>query len=342
MDQLDIDELKRVLTATEPGRREAPPFHRVSSLSAPAQATTLRQSVEQLLKSFGTKAGLDVEKLDQMLRQIQHEEENAFAKQVAELAKQSSWNATTLRHGIEEKRKAHELLNTSRIIPPLVPTRIVLDKPFMIWGPPPTVDRTAVESNIESMHSSLKFRIDTNKGGGAAEYAFYFFWRNDNDFPVVVNVDTSLILTGFCQAKAGRGIFSGDACFLQIYSELLLLEWWDQTNGLPAQPVPESSQMKYVVQFSSSAGGLGSPPDNKYEHFFSAPFDLSYTLFTIPGKSVAVFYVHLNLSYNFTRGGGDINDRIAVDFKSPQGNYSVICPSVNVDILTGPPPRVQI
>ena len=62
--------------------------------------------------------------------------------------KQSSLNAKALRHSLEEKRKAYELLNTSPIISPFVPTRVVLDKPFMIWGPPPTRDLPPFESNI--------------------------------------------------------------------------------------------------------------------------------------------------------------------------------------------------
>ena len=161
MNQPDIDELKRVLQTS----RIAPPFQRAYNLSAPAQTTTLRRSVGDLLKSFYTKAGLDIGKLDQMLRQIQRDEENAFKKQMSDGVKQSSLNAKALRHSLEEKRKAYELLNTSPIISPFVPTRVVLDKPFMIWGPPPTRDLPPFESNIESMHSFIKFKIDVNGGG---------------------------------------------------------------------------------------------------------------------------------------------------------------------------------
>jgi hypothetical protein len=149
-------------------------------------------------------------------------------------------------------------------------------------------------------------------------------------------VDTSLILNGNCVAQAAPGIFSGDSCYLQIFTDLALLEWWDQTDGQPAQPPAQSTQFKYAAQLNCHGGGLGSPADTKYEVFFNAPFDLSYTLFTVPGHSVAVYVADVNVSYNII-DGRDINDRIAVDFASPGANARIVCPSVNLQILTGPP-----
>jgi hypothetical protein len=338
MYQPDIDELKRVLTATQP-YHVVQPFYRVNGFSGSAQTAPLRRSADELLKAFYKKAGLDVETLDRTRKQIQRDEQNALAQQMSEASRQSPWNAKTLRDALEDKRKAYELLNSSRTIPTFVPTRIVLDKPFLIWQTPSGGGhKIDFDSGIESMHSFVNFKIDTNVGGNLTEFGFYFFWRNDNDFPAVVNVDTSLILNGICSAKAASGILSGDACYLQIFTKLSLLEWWDQTSGQPAQPLPESSQMKYAVQFDCSGGGIGSPADYKYEIFFHAPFDLSYTLFTVPGKSVAVFYVALNVSYNFYKGGRDLDDEILVNFSNLSGN-SIICPSVIVDVLT---PSVQM
>lgn len=338
MSQPDIDELKRVLTAPQP-HHVVQPFYRVNGFSGSAPAAPLRQSVAERLKSFYQKAGLDLEALDRTRRQIQRDEEHALAKELSEASKQSSWTAKHLRHAIEDKHKAYDLLNAARTIPALVPTRIVLDKPFLIWQTPSGAgDKIAFDSGIEPMHSFVNFKIDTNVGGNLTEFGFYFFWRNDSDAPAVVDVSTSLILNGICSAKAASGLLSGDACYLQIFTNLSLLEWWDQTSGQPAQPLPESSQMKYAVQFDCSGGGLGSPADYKYKVFFHAPFDLSYTLFTVPGKSVAVFYVALNVSYNFYRGGRDLDDEILVDFSNLSG-HSIICPSVIVDVLT---PSVQM
>jgi hypothetical protein len=85
--------------------------------------------VQALLRSFFTKAGLDVAKLDQMLGQIQGDEREAFEKLAAEAATYSARDQQAPRRALAERRKTLQLLNTIPIIPPAGPSRIVLDRP---------------------------------------------------------------------------------------------------------------------------------------------------------------------------------------------------------------------
>jgi hypothetical protein len=331
-----IDELKRVLTAAHTERRRAAPGTRAAALSSQAQATTRRRGVEAHLRSFFTKAGLDVVKLDQMLGQIQRDEREAFARLAAEAATHSARDQQALRHAIAERRRAIELLNTVSIIPPAGPRRIVLDRPFLIWQTP-RLEESLVDSKIESLHSSVKVRINTNTGSDFTQFNFYFFWENNSDFFAVVNVDTSLILNGFCEIEAVNGIFSGDKCFLELTGQLSLLELWDQTSGQPAQPMFENSQRKTAASLDASGGGIFSSADIKSQMFINDAVDLSYSIFAVPGNSLAVFEVSLVVSFAFTDGGGDIADLIFVDFADDGANRSIICPSVNLELLTAPP-----
>jgi hypothetical protein len=332
-----IDELKKVLTSAPPERRRVAPGLRAAELSRRAQATTRRRGMEALLRSFFTKAGLDVAKLDQMAGQIQRDEREAFAKLAAEAAAHSARDSQALRHALAERRKALELLNTIPIIPPAGPSRIVLDKPFLIWQTP-RLEASLVDTTIEPLHSSVRASINTNTGFDYTQFNFYFFWQNDSDYFAVVNVDTSLILNGFCEIEAATGFLSGDRCGLTLTGQLSLLELWDQTNGQPAQPLFESSQMRAVASLDASGGGFWSSPDIKSQIFVNDAFDLSYSLFPVQGHSVAVFEVSLVVQYGFSEGGGDLTDLIFVDFADEGKNRSVICPSVNLELLTAPPP----
>ncbi len=334
MPQPTIEELKRVLTATR-ARREAPPFRRLAGPPGRAQASTLRREADGLLRSFVTKAGLDVAKLDQIREQIRRDEQDAFAKFAAEAAKHADRDRQALRHGIEGKRKAYEALKAPPFLPPAGPSLIVLDRPFLIWQMPQEYGSEFIDSSYGSMDSSAKFTVETSTGSQSTQIIFYFWWVNDSDFLAVVNVDTSLILNGVCEVGAGTGFFSGDSCFLDLTAQLALLEWWDQTSGQPAQPMPESTQTMLAASLSASGGGIFSSPVFKSQMFINDPFDLSYTMFAVPGNSGVLFEVSLVIEYAFTSGGLNISDLILVDFAT--GANSIICPSVNLTLLTAPP-----
>ena len=68
--------------------------------------------------------------------------------------------------------------------------------------------------------------------------------------------------------------------------------------------------------------------------FSSTPVDLTYDLFAIPGGAVTLFEVTLEIWYGFSDGGGNVSDTVLADFANEKSGYSIICPSVELEILT--------
>jgi hypothetical protein len=82
-----VEELKKVLAATHARRREVASFRRAAPSrpgAAGGHAVQLRREAEGLLRAFYTRAGLDVEKLDQLGRQIRRDGRDAFERRRAE------------------------------------------------------------------------------------------------------------------------------------------------------------------------------------------------------------------------------------------------------------------
>jgi hypothetical protein len=337
MSQPTVDELKRVLSARHARQHGAAPTHRAARPRGRARATTNRREVEQLLRSFFAKSGLDVAKLDQMLRGIQRDERDAFETLAAEDATHVDSDRQTLRYQIEGRQKAFEAINAHPIGGHFASTRIVLDKPFLIWQTPRPNLNEFIDSHYESLNSSVKIKIDTNTGSDITLFSFYFFWVNDGDFAAGVNVDSSLILNGICEVEAATGFFSGDRCGLSLSAQLTLLEWWNQPDGQPTQPLPQNSQFKTLASLDASGGGIFSSPDFKSRIFSFESADVSFDAFLIPAHSGAVFEVSVGVSYAFTDGGEDIADLILVDFADNAAGRFISCPSVNLELLTAPP-----
>jgi hypothetical protein len=80
-----------------------------------------------------------------------------------------------------------------------------------------------------------------------------------------------------------------------------------------------------LVQFHVEAGGVFGDNDSKGKTFAFTPSDLSFNFFLVPPRSTAVIEVDLVIQYNFTGGGGDINDFVQVDL-------TVFCPSVELEL----------
>jgi hypothetical protein len=334
MSKIDTDQLKNALAARFKQRRGFSKLRWPAGIPGQSQTAISRPGVNQILKSFFAKAGLDIEKLDQLISHNQNEARLTFEKQVEEAAKHSVADEAALRRGLAGRQKALEILQKFHPGHPRVPSTIVLDQPFLIWQMPDFESSIFIDSTTEPMNSSVRFEINTNTGNALTQFNFYFLWRNESDGYAVLDASTSLVMNGLCEAGSASGILSGDDTQIIVTTELLPLQWWDQVGGQPTEPVPEQGQSRQIVSLFTSAGGLFSSAGFSAQLVSNALVDLNYQLFGVPSGATAVFEVSVAVQYSISGDGGDISDLVLIDFADKATNRSVICPSVTLQLLT--------
>jgi len=74
--------------------------------------------------------------------------------------------------------------------------------------------------------------------------------------------------------------------------------------------------------------------DSHSQSFDHVPVNLSYPMFRIPPKSVAVFEVSAHFTFGFTSGGLCLRDAINADFASTDLNYLIMCPFITLEVLS--------
>lgn len=335
VDQSRIEEWKPNLVAASTRRRESQTLQRAAGRTKSTHAPSLQHELQGLLRSSFSKAGFDLEKLDSMLAQIQKDKREAFAKQAEEAARHAARDRQAMRDAVQKRQKTYEILNRAREQNPhLIPSWTVLDRPFVIWQLPHPNLSEFIDSKIESLNSTVRFRVNTNSGSENSAYIFYFVWENATDYYAVLNAETTLILNGMCELFAAPGFFSGDSCF--IYLSASLTPFLIQPDGSWQLATPQTGQSQGVLGLNASGGGLFSSTDIESQTLSNQPFDLNYKLLLVPDRTTVVFEVGLDVSYGFSSGGGNISDLIYADFADEASFRSVICPSVNLELLTAP------
>jgi hypothetical protein len=329
--QIDVSHLKAALTAAKEKRREA--TLRRADTALLTQQLNHRRAVEQVLRPFFTKAGLDIEKLDEMAAQNQSELRRIFQNHKAEAAQRASLEMAAIREGVQ--RRARALQNLANL--PVVPFTAIPLEPIFIW-------QTNVDSfrgsHVEPGNNWVKFLIDAMSGSQDTEFSFVFFWQNQRNDLAVVNVTSSLVLNGACEVVAAPGFFSGDTSELKLKASLTLLGMWQPDPQNPELPPPtpprQGSQDQPLLSLKAHGSGLYWSAHFDSKNFSASSHDLGYDLFLIPPQSSAVFEVSLGVSYGFPDGGGNISDLVLADFANDNLGYMLMCPGLQLDLLTAP------
>ncbi len=286
------------------------------------------QSVSsRFLTSYFSKNGLDFDKLDKILMQNQAERQLILEKLKADAIKESSGIKDTMYKTIENRRKTIETLTDNAAAP--YPYYVTLDKPFLIW---PTSGLFFQDSHYEPWNSWGKVKLDSSKSSSdypnlfREELGFYFLWENPVNKWAVINVDGYLIQNGFCSVQSDSGFFAGDRrSSVSIYSNLRLLEWWNQP---PTQPLFQTDQSQIIFSISCYSGDMFDFDGGfNGDHIFRGS-DSRYNLFLIPPNGVSVFEVISIISYSNGINGGSAH----VDFAS--NDFKITCPFVLLAILT--------
>jgi len=333
MPQIDIEKLKALMTTEKNHRIADSRFHRANVSQAP-QLVKNRAALQEAARSYFTKTGLDVGNIDRLLAERQKEVKRVFDEQRKERLKNAAAREKTFRQGLASQREALELLARPPVLP-FTPYYLFLDTPFLIWEiPHPDLDLLQ-DSHVESFGSWVRVNVDYKTGSNQTWFTFYYSWMNESAFPAAVNVYTGLTFNGDCSVTAASGVFSGDKCNLTIDAELQLLEWW---NEPVASPLGQSSQNQNVLYLEATGPTLPESfwktDDSHSQSFDHVPVNLSYQMFRIPPKSVAVFEVSAHFTFGFTSGGLNLSDAISADFASTELNYLIMCPFITLEVLS--------
>ena len=155
---------------------------------APPSSKSLKKNladVEKIFTSYFAKTGLPIDKLNKLAAKSKAERRKLIDRRGDESAKASRAAEAAFHQGMAYRRQAFQLLSK-----PFQSTLITLDKPFLIWELPHPESNVWIDSNVESLNSSIKFEIITRSGADATTFLFYFLWTNDSDFAAVVNVNS--------------------------------------------------------------------------------------------------------------------------------------------------------
>src|SRR5260370_22529131 len=328
---IDVSQLKKIVTALNEGDGVLK-LEREDPLLLLRRAGSQR-AIGEFFKKFFEKSGLQSSKLDKLILKRRTELKDIIKKQEADAKSSIASQYNIFNGALQSRRKCFEVMTGA-----FTSSLVTLDKPFLIWEwPHPELD-IFIDSHTESANSFVTVYVDKKHGADDTQFKFHFLWTNESDAWSLVNVTTSLILNGFCIANADLGFFSGDSVRLLLEAHLNLMRWsgWPpDPNGKPAdqtyEPIRQAAQLQNVVDWSVAGYGIfgGGPPGYNYQRqvFMMAPFDLSYRLFPIPPRGVAIFEVSLRIMYWIEDGKDD--SLVLANFFD-----RIFCPWVQLEVLT--------
>ncbi len=303
-----------------------------------------QRATEQILASFYCKAGLDIDKLEEIRNQSQSEINKIFEKREAEAIAKSTSIKKSIRADVNKRIK-----NLTRIPYPPVPGSLA---PYYIVHSPLFIGRTLgivlTDWNNEPDNSWAKITFDDEIGGyyGSNELKslyFWFIWENPSNNWAVISAFCPLSVNGYVKVTAKGGLLpetiSGNrTCSLDVSASMQVYEWWDAKDYPNNTPKQEPSQSKDIASLDAESGGWYSPDDSN-DTYIGAEYDLSYEVLAVPPNGMVVFMIGLSLYFE-AQGDGKVH----VDFSNE--GFEVFCPWIYISVLNsisvGPGPRPEV
>ncbi len=186
-------------------QRESSPLNRADLASDP-QLRDNRRAMESLLASFAVKAGLDLERFEQINSKNRADLRRILEARTAAAVKRSPSAMQALRHQAARRRKVLEH-RARNIAPATAPGPFVLDAPIMIS----TTTGIAVDNILnEPWNSSSKIRVQ-NAGytSGFEQLTFWYMWVNPENTFAVIDVSGFIGANGYCSVGSDGG-FTGE------------------------------------------------------------------------------------------------------------------------------------
>jgi len=225
--------------------------------------------------------------------------------------------ATAFRISVDGRRATAGLLAgpyTSRLV--------YLDKPILIWQHPnPNTMTQFIDWQIEPSNSQVRIKLYGEGRGFQTQVWFYYLWRNDSADPVVINVDTPVVIKGSSFAQGRGRFFRGSKTIVLVHALLALQRWsgWgtDPNTGASLdQTFVGALELSRGAVISSLAAVGGSGPFAREgwasQSFNYQPFELSMKSFQVPGR--ASIMLPVILYFYGSMEGDTLEDVAEVDF----------------------------
>lgn len=285
----------------------------------------LRGNFQKQLQPVFAKAGVNIDEVNKVLTQYQSERSRILEKEGAATAKSIAALQKTMRNGMENRRKALDLLGAK----PFIVTPIPLMSADSIWATPVGM---LIDSRIIPGNNVAKIKFETHDDTGSnnpsVSLYFYFFWKNDTQYAAVLNASADLILTGWAGLNAWTSFWGGSHSTMDLTAVMNVF-----VEGQQIFDSHERTSIKSLSAYGGSDlfGDTGSDSDN-----IISTFNLSCSKILVESDQIVLFEVGMVASYTINNGSVALSFCDVVQGDLPLFDGSVICPALNIDLLTAP------
>jgi hypothetical protein len=285
-----------------------------------SQQAKLRRKLGKQLRSEFDGAAFDIKKIDKVLAGNQAELRAVLKKADAAKAKRFAPIVRQQREGIANTRKALEHIGHL----PHLTTTIPISTPFLIYATPVGMLN---EAHTQPFNNFARFfyTSDRNTGYDSVVVKFFFSWQNNSDFLAVINCKTDLIANGLLIDTAEPGWFFPGSAWIETWARLTVYMGSTTINY-------QGSQQKQMGQVYVEAGysEFGAPGAINSTDIVGT-FGLSCNNIAVDPGRIVVFEVACSADWWIDMGGS-----ITLDFNSNVAGRQLLCPSLQVELLTAP------
>jgi hypothetical protein len=307
-------ELKAAIDAIK--QRKRADVHE-ADLKQRARLAKLRHKLGKELQPLLTGAGIDLEKINKSLARSQAEVRQLLEREKAATAKELAALAKSREAGLRNTRNALQHL----ALKPYLTTPIPVRTPFLIYATPIGM---LTDSHTEAWNNwgKIFFTISQDTGGSTAKLNFYFAWQNPSNYLAVINCAADLVANGSCMVDANPGFLFGGSASLHLRAELTVFAGSTEISW-------QQGQTSEIASLSADGGnifGIG-PVVNRT---ISNSSHLTCNLIEVQANQLIVFEVAFVADYSIDDGN------VIMDFGKSDPNNEIICPALQIDLLSAP------
>jgi hypothetical protein len=315
----DLEALKRSLQRGAPLRNRAA-AQRSGQREFAAATRQIRQETIQTLEGELSRAGVDVRKLRETLAHHRNRTRDTVAALRSRVATSTPSEPPAMTATNSRLRSLRAL--AGRTIPLDQPTSLTfLNEPFFFSQDSEVP--TAV--SVSFAPNNVFFRASVNHVGAYltlfTDFGFGYFWYNDSDSAMLVDVVTGLELYGDLNVS----VQDADIPFTYCSTRGRVGGWI--SLGSLDDPFMESSQQSFFADVHVSTYTFGDEAD---WYFADVYHRLSLGLFLVPPRSPLVITVSTEFRSNFNFDDDSSGNYAFFDFFSFPNLYRIGCPGVVV------------
>ena len=319
LDPVKIDRAKLKAMIDKIKDRKRPELE-LFQMARQSKQAKLRRKLGKQLRSQFAGATFDAKKIDKVLARNQAELSAVLKKERAADAKKVGPIIKRRQQGVANTRAALEQIKFQ----PLLTTPIPVTTPFLIYATPVGM---LTDTHTEPFNNWAKFfyTSDENTGDSRVVVNFYFAWQNNSDFLAVINASTNLIANGLIEDTAEPGWFFPGSAWISLWAQLTVFLGSTTINY-------QGTQLKQMGQVLTEAGfsEIASPGTINSQDI-AGTFALSCADIQVQPGQIVVFEVACLAEWWIDEGGS-----ITVEFDFDPAGQQLMCPALQVDLLTAP------